>query len=245
MAVAGQAVQFLRDNLGMIENAKECSDLAEECDDAKDDELDIDDRVYFVTAFSGLYSPYWRDARGLIYGLTMHTQKKTICRAALEATCFRTCEIIEAMKEDTKQFGIGLNSLKVDGGMSQSDIMLQIQSDLLQIPVIRPTMIETTALGAAIAAGLKVGFWSDMDDVKHCVGSKRIEFEPSVTNKKAVQLKRGWKDAINRCFKDQDGDKKDFVIVIEPSESDSLLNGHMMVGLMMGVLALAIVWKQR
>merc|ERR1712228_653681 len=235
------------DNLGMIENAKECSDLAEECDDAKDDELDIDDRVYFVTAFSGLYSPYWRDARGLIYGLTMHTQKKTICRAALEATCFRTCEIIEAMKSDTKQFGITLNSLKVDGGMSQSDIMLRIQSDLLQIPVIRPMMIETTALGAAIAAGLKVGFWSNMNDVKHCVGSKdgRIEFEPSVTNKKAMQLKRGWKDAINRCFKEDDDDKRDSVIIIKASESDSLISGNMMVALMMGVLTFALVWRQR
>eukprot|EP01084_Bolivina_argentea_P073461 133307_1 len=194
VAVAGQAVQFLRDNIGMITEAKECSDYASECKD--------DSGIYFVTAFSGLYSPYWRsDATGLIYGLTMHTQKKHICKAVLEATCFRTCEIIDAMKEDTKQFGIEFNSLNVDGGMSASDIMLEYQSNLLQINVIRPVMIETTALGAAIAAGLYVGFWSDLNEVKDCIGKKRKVFKPSITEKKAMLLRKGWKDAISRCFK--------------------------------------------
>merc|ERR1719464_1330369 len=112
----------------MVDSAAECSSLAAQCDDVKESELDIADRVYFVTAFSGLYSPYWRsDARGLLYGLTMHTQRKTVCRAVLEATCFRTCEILSAMEQDTAQLEIGLKSLKVDGGMSQSDVMLRIQ----------------------------------------------------------------------------------------------------------------------
>lgn len=255
VAVAGQAVQFLRDNLGIINNAKECSDLAKQCDDVKDDDLDINDRVYFVTAFSGLYSPYWRnDARGLIYGLTMHTEKKTICRSVLEATCFRTCEIIEAMKQDTMQFGIKFNSLKVDGGMSQSDIMLQIQADLLQIPVVKPTMIETTALGAAIAAGLHstIAFWENLNHVKHCIGSKRIEFEPSITKNKANKLKQGWDDAISRCFKngmenDQfpGVDRKNSVVVIKEPELQSGLNGATLLGVMMGVLALSIYWGRR
>jgi len=212
VAVAGQAVQFLRDNLKMIGSAKECSQLAEQCDDAKESELDIEDRVYFVTAFSGLYSPYWRsDARGLVYGLTQHTERKTICRAVLEATCFRTCEIIEAMKQDTKQFGIPFGSLKVDGGMTASNVMLQIQADLLQISVMRPKMVETTALGAAIAAGLQVGFWDDIKHVQHCIatGSSYEDFEPSITEGKAEKLKVGWKDAIGRCFRNKDdGDEE-------------------------------------
>eukprot|EP01084_Bolivina_argentea_P073462 133309_1 len=230
VAVAGQAVQFLRDNIGMITEAKECSDYASECKD--------DSGIYFVTAFSGLYSPYWRsDATGLIYGLTMHTQKKHICKAVLEATCFRTCEIIDAMKEDTKQFGIEFNSLNVDGGMSASDIMLEYQSNLLQINVIRPVMIETTALGAAIAAGLYVGFWSDLNEVKDCIGKKRKVFKPSITEKKAMLLRKGWKDAISRCFKN---DK-----IIEEKQYESNINGSILVGVMMGILALSVYWRKK
>eukprot|EP01083_Nonionella_stella_P168069 566347_1 len=229
VAVAGQAVQFLRDNLGMISNAKECSDLA---GSVVDD--DGDARIYFVTAFSGLYSPYWRmDARGLMYGLSMHTQKKNICRSVLEATCFRTCEMIEAMRKDTEQFGIELNSLKVDGGMAQSDVMLRFQADLLQIPVVRPAMIETTALGAAIVAGLKVQFWDDLDDVKRCVGGSKTEFKPSITRDKAIRLKDGWKDAIGRCFKND---------ALKQSTTGSSIGGvyvgvYMCVGFMLGVFA--------
>eukprot|EP01083_Nonionella_stella_P123430 371913_1 len=230
VAVAGQAVQFLRDNLGMISNAKECSDLAGSVVDDDDD----DTRIYFVTAFSGLYSPYWRtDARGLIYGLTMHTQKKNICRSVLEATCFRTCEIIDAMRQDTKQFGIELNSLKVDGGMTQSDVMLRFQADLLQIPVVRPAMIETTALGAAIVAGLKVQFWDDLDDVKRCVGASKTEFTPSITRDKAIRLKDGWKDAIGRCFKN-DAPKKQSTT---GSSMGGVYAGVVGVGFVLGVLA--------
>ena len=127
----------------MIDSPAEASKLAESVKDTGG--------VYFVTAFSGLFAPYWRDdVRGLMTGLTMHTRREYICRAALEAVCHRTCEVVDAMQTDSNT---KLNTLRVDGGMSQSNIMLKMQSDLLQVPVIRPKMIETTPLGAAIAAG--------------------------------------------------------------------------------------------
>ena len=126
--------------------------------------------------------------------------------------------------------------------MRQSNIMLRIQADLLQIAVKRPNMVETTALGAAIAAGLKAKFWENMDHVKHCIGSGSSyqDFEPTITPEKARKLKEGWKDAISRCFRN-----KEDVIIIKPTESESMVNGHVLVGLMMGVLAFSLFWGRR
>ena len=152
------------------------------------------------------------------------------------------------MKQDTKQFGIPFKSLKVDGGMTQSDVMLGIQADLLQISVMRPKMVETTALGAAIAAGLQVGFWDDLQHVTHCIasGSSYEDFEPSITQKKADKLKEGWKDAIGRCFKNsQHGDNEKAVIVNAPSVSDAkdnvMMNRNFAAGLVIGAAIVAVV----
>lgn len=159
------------------------------------------------------------------------------------------------MKQDTKQFGIPFNSLKVDGGMTASDIMLQIQADLLQIAVMRPKMVETTALGAAIAAGLQIGFWDDLEHVKHCIasGSSYETFEPAVTERKAAKLKVGWKDAIGRCFKKATNDdvKERAPILAEDGEqwsrSKSMANSQFAAGLLIGaaIVAVAIGVKRR
>jgi len=155
VAVAGAAVQWLRDNLGLIQSAAEIESLAGTVDDNGD--------VYFVPAFSGLFAPHWRaDARGVIAGLTRHSRSGHLARATLEAVAYQTREVLEAMEADS---GLELSVLKVDGGMVGNDMLMQFQADLLDVPVIRPAITETTVLGAAYAAGLAVGFWEDIDDV--------------------------------------------------------------------------------
>ena len=156
VAVTGSLVQWLRDNLGIIESAKEIEELAQTVDD--------NGGAYFVPAFSGLFAPRWRpDARGAIVGLTRFVNKGHLARAALEATAFQTREVIEAMRADS---GVELAALKVDGGMVVNETLMQFQSDILGVPVIRPVVNETTALGAAYAAGLAVGFWASEDDIR-------------------------------------------------------------------------------
>src|SRR6184192_1402750 len=156
IAVTGSLVQWLRDNLGMIGTAAEIEEHARSVED--------NGGAYFVPAFSGLFAPYWRsDARGAIVGLTRFVNKGHLARAVLEATAFQTREVLDAMNADS---GVELESLKVDGGMVQNDLLMQFQADILGVPVIRPKVVETTALGAAYLAGLAVGYWKDTSQVQ-------------------------------------------------------------------------------
>eukprot|EP00003_Mantamonas_plastica_P025092 TRINITY_DN4838_c0_g1_i2.p1 TRINITY_DN4838_c0_g1~~TRINITY_DN4838_c0_g1_i2.p1 ORF type:complete len:332 (+),score=111.87 TRINITY_DN4838_c0_g1_i2:119-997(+) len=167
IAIAGAAVQFLRDNMGMIKHASEINDLAEEVEDTGD--------VYFVPAFSGLFAPHWcDDARGIIVGISSYTKKNHIARATLEAVCWRTKEVLNAMEMDS---GVPLQKLRVDGGMSNSDLTMQLQAEILNVPVVRPSITESTALGAAFAAGLAVGVWKDLEDVDARLGDVVTTFE--------------------------------------------------------------------
>lgn len=189
VAIAGALVQWIRDNLGLIQNSTEIEALARSVED--------NGGVYFVPAFSGLYAPYWRsDARGIIAGLTRYVNKGHIARAALEATAFQTYEVLQAMEKDA---GIELSSLRVDGGMVVNELLMQFQSDLLNVPVIRPKMIETTALGAAYAAGLAVGYWTGLDDLKRNWGIDKT-WEPALPEYKRKELYLFWHKAIERSF---------------------------------------------
>ncbi|BAZ34044.1 glycerol kinase (plasmid) [Cylindrospermum sp. NIES-4074] len=155
IAIAGALVQWLRDNLGLIQTSAEVEALGSTVTD--------NGGVYFVPAFSGLFAPYWRnDARGVIVGMTRYTNKGHIARAMLEATAWQTREVLDAMREDAQ---VNLTALKVDGGMVYNNLLMQFQSDVLGVPVIRPQVVETTALGAAYAAGLATGFWSSLEDL--------------------------------------------------------------------------------
>lgn len=189
IAIAGALVQWLRDNIEMIEKSSEIEDLAREVED--------NGGVYFVPAFSGLYAPYWRsDARGVIVGLTRYVQKAHIARATLEATAYQTKEILEAMEADS---GVPLKLLKVDGGMVVNELLMQFQADVLDVPVIRPTITETTSLGAAYAAGLALGFWDDLDTLrKKWKEDKR--WQPDMTAQRRQELIHSWHKAVERSF---------------------------------------------
>jgi len=195
IAVTGSLVQWLRDNLKLINNASEIEDMAREVDDNGD--------TYFVPAFSGLFAPYWRsDARGAIVGLTRFNNRGHIARAALEATAYQTREVIEAMNADS---GVPLTALKVDGGMVVNELLMQFQSDILDVDVIRPQVAETTALGAAYAAGLAVGFWETEDDIRtNWAEDKR--WTPDMEPARREKLYTGWKKAVTRTFDWVDAD---------------------------------------
>jgi len=192
IAVAGSSVKFLIDNLKFIEKSSEISQLAETVED--------NGGVTFVTAFSGLFAPYWiDDARGTLFGITAYTQRGHIARATLEATCLQTKAILVAMEKDS---GHKLSELAVDGGMCNSDLTMQTQSDLIGIPVKRPAMRETTALGAAIAAGFAVGVWESIDELHNINTEGVTSFKPKIAKEeadkrfaqweKAVQMSKGW-----------------------------------------------------
>ncbi|MGC8633095.1 MAG: glycerol kinase GlpK [Candidatus Limnocylindrales bacterium] len=189
IAITGALVQWLRDNLGMIKTSPEIEDLAKTVDD--------NGGVYFVPAFSGLFAPYWKnDARGVIAGLTRYVNKGHIARAVLEATAWQTREVLDAMNADS---GVALTALKVDGGMVYNELLMQFQSDVLAVPVIRPKVAETTALGAAYAAGLAVGFWGAVEDLREN-WIKDKEWHPALdaaTRDKEYKL---WKKAVTRTF---------------------------------------------
>ncbi|CAG8520348.1 2139_t:CDS:2 [Ambispora leptoticha] len=190
IAVAGAAVKWVRDNLGIINETAEINVLAEKVEDTGG--------VYFVTAFSGLFAPYWRDdARGCIVGITQYTNKNHIARATLEASCFQTRAIIDAMNSES---GTPLASLKVDGGLSNSDICMQIQADVLGIEVDRPAMRETTALGAAIAAGFAVGVWKSLDELKEVNAHDRKLFVPKASVENREARYKEWQKAVERSF---------------------------------------------
>ncbi|MGC9347231.1 MAG: glycerol kinase GlpK [Anaerolineae bacterium] len=189
IAITGALVQWLRDNLGFFTRAPQIEELARRVDDAGG--------MYIVPAFSGLFAPYWRsDARGVMVGLTRYIDKAHICRAALEATAYQTLDVIEAMEQDAE---MELKTLKVDGGMVVNDLLMQFQADILDVPVIRPTVTETTALGAAYAAGLAVGFWSDTEALRRNWGVDRT-FEPTMDDDRRKELVAGWKKAVERTF---------------------------------------------
>ncbi len=189
VAVAGALVQWLRDNLGLIDSAPEVETLARTADD--------NGGVYIVPAFSGLFAPYWRsDARGVIAGLTRFVNKGHIARAVLEANAYQTLDIMEAMKKDS---GVDLNSLKVDGGMVANELLMQFQADLLGVPVIRPSITETTALGAAYAAGLAIGLWPSLESLKQFWSTDKV-WQPTMDNDTRRAGIQGWKKAIQRTF---------------------------------------------
>jgi len=189
IAITGALVQWLRDNLGMIAKSEDVEALAKTVDD--------NGGVYFVPAFSGLFAPYWRsEARGVIAGLTRYVNKGHIARAVLEATAWQTREVLDAMNSDS---GVDLTALKVDGGMVYNELLMQFQSDVLGVPVIRPKVAETTALGAAYAAGLAVGFWKAVDDLR-ANWAKDKEWKPALDEKVREKEYRFWKKAVTRTF---------------------------------------------
>ena len=189
IAITGALVQWVRDNLGLIRTSEEIETLARSVED--------NGGVYIVPAFSGLYAPYWKDnARGVIAGLTRYANKGHIARAVLEATAFQTREVVDAMEADS---GISLDQLRTDGGMVMNDLLMQFQADLLDRHVVRPAMRETTALGAAYAAGLACGVYRDTDDL---VANWSVDqtWTPQIESRERERLYRQWKKAVTRTF---------------------------------------------
>jgi glycerol kinase len=189
IAITGALVQWLRDNLKMIKAAPEVEDLAKTVED--------NGGCYFVPAFSGLFAPYWKgSARGVLAGLTRYVNAGHIARAVLEATAWQSREVVEAMNKDS---GVDLKELKVDGGMVGNDLLMQFQADILGVDVIRPKVPETTALGAAYAAGLAVGFWKEVDDLReNWLEDKR--WSPSMDEAEVEKEYGFWKKAVTRTF---------------------------------------------
>jgi glycerol kinase len=189
IAITGALVQWLRDNLKMIKAAPEVEELAKTVDD--------NGGLYIVPAFSGLFAPYWKsNARGVFAGLTRYVNHGHIARATLEATAFQTREVMDAMASDS---GVTLESLKVDGGMVANDLLMQFQADILGVPVIRPQVAETTALGASYAAGMAVGFWDSEQEVRdNWAEDKR--WESTMEQDKRDEYFKYWKKAVTRTF---------------------------------------------
>lgn len=189
IAITGALVQWLRDNLGLISKSSEVEDLARSVED--------NGGIYFVPAFSGLFAPYWRsDARGVIVGMTRYVNKGHIARAVLEATAYQTREVLEAMKKDS---GVVLQTLKADGGMVFNELLMQFQADILNVPVVRPQVAETTALGAAYAAGLAVNFWKNLDELRSNWKAD-MAWQPRMDPESRKNLYRGWRKAVERTF---------------------------------------------
>ncbi|MBD2701044.1 glycerol kinase GlpK [Spirosoma sp. BT702] len=189
VAIAGALVQWLRDNLGIIKKSTDIESLARSVDD--------NGGAYFVPAFSGLYAPHWKaDARGVIAGLTRFVTKGHLARAVLEATAYQTVDVVRAMEQDA---GVSLKSLRVDGGMVVNSLLMQFQADVLNGPVVCPRMTETTALGAAYAAGLAVGYWQNLDDLRQNWGVAQT-YQPAMEENQRNKLMHGWQKAIERSF---------------------------------------------
>lgn len=189
IAVTGSLIQWLRDNLGIISSAPEVEQLAKTVDD--------NGGAYFVPAFSGLFAPYWRsDARGALVGLTRFVNKGHIARAALEATAFQTREVLDAVNADS---GVELTELKVDGGMIANNTLMQFQADILGVPVVRPVVAETTALGAAYAAGLATGVWGSLDELRQN-WQEDSRWTPNMDDSERERQLRNWKKAVTKTF---------------------------------------------
>lgn len=190
VAIAGAVISWLRDQMGILSTASESESMAQQVPDTAG--------VYFVPAFSGLLAPHWRDdARGTIVGLTSFTNKCHVVRAALEAICFQTREVLDSMRKDANLEGIKV--LKVDGGATKNDLLLQIQADLLGVAVARPENQETTALGAALAAGLAMGIWTESQIFAD--GTSNVsQFSPRVTSEEADARYKNWQKAVQRSL---------------------------------------------
>ena len=189
IAITGALVQWLRDNIGLIQSSPDIEPLAKSVEDAGG--------MYIVPAFSGLFAPYWKSsARGVFVGLTRYINKGHIARAALEATAYQTREVLDAMEKDS---GVQLTALKVDGGMTANDTLMQFQSDILGVPVVRPVVAETTSLGAAYAAGLATGFWNDQEALRQNWQVDK-QWEPKMEEGQREELFTGWKRAVERTF---------------------------------------------
>jgi glycerol kinase len=189
IAVTGSAIQWLRDQLGIISGASESESLARQVED--------NGGVYFVPAFSGLFAPYWRsDARGAIVGLSRYNTNAHLARAALEAICYQSRDVSEAMEQDS---GVELDVLKVDGGVTANSLCMQLQADILGVPVSRPVVAETTALGAAYAAGLAVGFWKNTDELREN-WNESTRWQPSWSEEQRAEGYRMWKKAVERTL---------------------------------------------
>lgn len=189
IAVTGSLIQWLRDNLGIIGSASEVEDLSASVEDNGD--------VYFVPAFSGLFAPHWRpDARGVIVGLTRFANKGHVARAALEAAAYQSADVLEAMSADSR---VDLSELRVDGGMTANDSLMQFQADLLGVDVVRPEVTETTALGAAFGAGLAAGLWSDLDQIS-ALWSEDARWSPSIDATERARLHGRWRQALERSL---------------------------------------------
>jgi glycerol kinase len=189
IAVSGALVSWLRDNLGIISTAAEINDLAGTVKD--------NGGCYFVPAFSGLFAPHWRpDARGVIAGLTSYVTKGHLARAALEATAWQVKDVADAMAAESD---VGLAEMRVDGGMTESELLMQFQADVLDVPVVRPTIAETTSLGAAYAAGLAVGFWPDLDSLRENWRAD-AHWTPAMSDRDRDQAYRYWRKAVDRTL---------------------------------------------
>jgi glycerol kinase len=189
VAVTGALVQWVRDNLGLIQKSGDIEELAKTVED--------NGGAYFVPAFSGLYAPYWRnDARGVIAGLTRYVNKGHIARAVLEATAYQTLDVVRAMEQDS---GIELASLRVDGGMVSNQLLMQFQSDILNTQVVSPAVAETTALGAAYAAGLAVGYWQNTDELRKNWAVAHT-WNPAMDDSKRNELYKGWQKAVTKSY---------------------------------------------
>ena len=189
IAVTGSAVQWLRDQLGIISGASQSESLARQVED--------NGGVYFVPAFSGLFAPYWRsDARGAIVGLSRFNTNAHLARATLEAICYQSRDVAEAMEKDS---GVTLEVLKVDGGVTANELCMQIQADILGVPVSRPVVAETTALGAAYAAGLAVGFWRNTDELRENWNEAK-RWEPAWSDEQREAGYAQWKKAVERTL---------------------------------------------
>ncbi|KAF2812098.1 glycerol kinase [Mytilinidion resinicola] len=202
IAVAGSGVKFLMNNMGFITQSDKISDLAASVED--------NGGCVFVTAFSGLFAPYWiDDAKGTIFGITQHTERGHIARATLEATCFQTKAILDAMERDS---GHKLAELAVDGGMSNSNLCMQTQADIIGIPVDRPAMRETTSLGAAIAAGFAVDIWKEFDELKEINQKDRMIFQSNMSKEESAKMFKKWGRAVEMCrgWLDSDESNGDF-----------------------------------
>ncbi|WP_435593053.1 glycerol kinase GlpK [Nocardia sp. bgisy118] len=194
IAVTGSLVQWFRDNLGIIDSAEEIEQLAGSVED--------NGGAYIVPAFSGLFAPRWRpDARGVIAGLTRFVNKAHLARAVLESTAFQTMEVVDAMRADaeSQRLDLELTMLKVDGGMTGNDLLMQFQSDILNVPVVRPVVTETTALGAAYAAGLAVGYWSGTDDIR-ANWAADTTWQPNMSAEDREQHIAAWNKAVERTY---------------------------------------------
>jgi glycerol kinase len=189
IAITGAAIQWLRDNLGLIKNASETEEIAKSVEDSGG--------IYFVPAFSGLFAPHWdMYARGAVVGLTRYVNRAHLVRATLESICYQTKEVADAMEADS---GVKLTTLKVDGGAVKNDFLMQLQADILGVDVIRPTVQETTSLGAAYGAGLATGFWTTLDELRKNWQVDKV-FKPKSTEQQREQGLAGWKKAVERTL---------------------------------------------